>query len=118
MFERKPRSMKADHEVGSRASWSGPGDPGRGTEHRSGVAKTSAFAVQYRVAFGRNFHQARVDANLTLEAVVAMTGLSAVRILGIEAGDCDPRLNEMALLASVVDREVWTLLPLPDSGGE
>ncbi len=110
--------MKASHEVLSTEYSVGCDNGDRCTELAAGAAETSTLAYQHRVAFGRNLHQARVGANLTLEHVAAMTGLSENCLGAIEAGQCDPRLKAMTALAHVVDRELWTLLSLPDSGGQ
>lgn len=84
----------------------------------SGPRKVLITAYRHRLAFGRNFHQARISRDRTVEAVAAMSGVSETCIKAIEAGRCDPRLKTMTALAHVVECEVWTLLTLPDGIGE
>jgi DNA-binding XRE family transcriptional regulator len=82
------------------------------------TVRVSMLANQHRLAFGRNLHHARARANRSLGYVAAMSGVSESCIRAIEAGQCDSRLKTMTALAHVVDCDLWTLLTLPEGGGE
>jgi DNA-binding XRE family transcriptional regulator len=79
-------------------------------ERPSDVDASAALASRHRVAFGRNFRRARVEAALTLDDVAAMSGLPRTYLSAIEAGRCDPRLRTMTAIANAVGCELWTLV--------
>ena len=80
------------------------------SEQLSDVDASAALALRHRVAFGRNFRRARVEAALTLDDVAAMSGLPRICLNAIEAGRCDPRLRAMTAIAYAVGCELWTLI--------
>jgi DNA-binding XRE family transcriptional regulator len=80
------------------------------SERPSDVDASAAVASRHRVAFGRNFRRARVEATLTLDDVAAMSGLPRSCLDAIEAGRCDPRLRAMTAIAYAVGCELWTLV--------
>ncbi len=80
------------------------------SERSSDVAASAALASRHRIAFGRNFRRARVEATLTLDDVAAVSGLPKAYLNAIEAGRCDPRLRTMTAIADAVGCEVWTLV--------
>lgn len=82
------------------------------------TVRVSILAYQHRLAFGRNLHNARVNTDRTFEHVAATSGVPESCIRAIEAGRCDLRLKTMTALAHAVDCELWTLLTLPEGGGE
>lgn len=77
-------------------------------------SEAASLTCQYRDAFGWNLHQARVAANLTLEEVATISGFSASCLRKIEAGQYEPRLKTIAILAHVVGCKPWTLFTLGD----
>jgi DNA-binding XRE family transcriptional regulator len=74
------------------------------------VDASAALASRHRIAFGRNFRRARVEATLTLDDVAAVSGLPKTYLIAIEAGRCDPRLRTMTAIADAVGCELWTLV--------
>ena len=100
------RSQHETHPGGASLSCS---DASICSEQPSDV-DVSALASRHRVAFGRNFRQARVKAALTLDDVAAVSGLPRICLNAIEAGRCDPRLRTMTAIADAVGRELWTLV--------
>jgi DNA-binding XRE family transcriptional regulator len=80
------------------------------SERPSDADSSAALASRHRIAFGRNFRRARVEAALTLDDVAAMSGLPRICLNAIEAGRCDPRLRTMAAIADAVGCELWTLV--------
>ena len=75
--------------------------------------ETPALAHQLRIAFARNLRRARADTGLAQDELATLSGLPAPIVAQIEDGVRDPRLRDMAALASAVRRELWTLLTLP-----
>ena len=80
------------------------------SERPSDVDASAALASRHRVAFGRNFRRARVEAALTLDDVATMSGLPRICLNAIEAGRCNPRLRTMTAIAGAVGCELWTLV--------
>ena len=80
------------------------------SEQLSDVDASAALASRHRVAFGRNFRRARIEAALTLDEVAATSGLPRICLNAIEAGRCDPRLRTMTAIAYAVGCELWTLI--------
>jgi len=69
-----------------------------------------------RLAFGKNFREARLRAGLTQAQVAERTGLTQQHVSEIEAGRVNLTLATMVALARVVGQEVVTLLQRSRSG--
>jgi transcriptional regulator with XRE-family HTH domain len=62
------------------------------------------------IAFGENFHQARITAGLTQIDIEAHTGIKQAYISQIECARQNPTLATMTILALAVGKDVRTLL--------
>jgi transcriptional regulator with XRE-family HTH domain len=82
------------------------------------ATKAAEMAADLRGAFGQNLRQARIAEGLTQHDVQDRTGVPQDRLSDIEAGQIDPPLDMMVALASVVGRDLWTLLTPPPGGVE
>lgn len=106
--------MKVEHEARSTGS-SSDYKNGRPYSQPAFPATDAATSTQrHRLAFGHNLRRARIDRDLTLKDVAAMSGVPENHVVSIEAGECNFSLESMTALASAVEREPWTLLALPD----
>ena len=108
MFPRMERLMEYETQPGD-ASLS-CSDASIRSGRPSDIDSSAALASQHRIAFGRNFRRARVEAALTLDDVAAMSGLPRIYLNAVEAGQCDPRLRTMTAIADAVGCELWTLV--------
>ena len=79
-----------------------PDQPRGGDEHPSD---------DLRIAFGRDFRNARIRAGLTQAQVAQRTGLTQQYVSQIEAGHQNITLATMTALARVTGRDVRVLLP-------
>jgi DNA-binding XRE family transcriptional regulator len=104
------RLMRSQHETQPEDASLSCSDASICSERPSDVDVSAALASRHRVAFGRNFRRARVEAALTLDDVAAVSGLPRICLNAIEAGRCDPRLRTMTAIADAVGRELWTLV--------
>jgi DNA-binding XRE family transcriptional regulator len=104
------RLMRSGHKTQPEDASLSCSDPSICLESPSDVDKSAALASWHRVAFGRNFRQARVEAALTLDEVATMSGLPRICLNAIEAGRCDPRLRTMTAIAYAIGCELWTLI--------
>jgi DNA-binding XRE family transcriptional regulator len=80
-----------------------------------GAEAATLLAYQLRLGFGQRLRQSRINESLTRIEVATLAGLSEEFVEQIEHGLRDPTLQEMAVLALAVDRELWDLLALPDA---
>lgn len=104
------RLMRSQHETQPEDASLSRSDASICSERPSDVDVYAALASRHRIAFGRNFRRARVEAALTLDDVAAMSGLPRIYLNAIEAGRCDPRLRTMTAIADAVGCELWTLV--------
>lgn len=102
--------MRSEYETQPEATSLSCSDASIYSKRPSDVDASAALASRHRVAFGRNFRRARVEAALTLDDVAAMSGLPRICLNAIEAGRCDPRLRTMTAIANAVGCELWTLV--------
>jgi DNA-binding XRE family transcriptional regulator len=102
--------MTSEHETQLEDASLSSRDASICSERSSDVDVSAALASRHRVAFGRNFRRARVEAALTLDDVAAMSGLPRICLNAIEAGRCDPRLRTMTAIATAIGCELWTLV--------
>lgn len=63
-----------------------------------------------RLVFARNFRKARKAANLTQRAVNDKTGFAQSWISEVETGQSAINIDNMAILANLVDVPLWQLL--------
>jgi len=63
-----------------------------------------------RLIFARNFRKARKAANLTQRAVYDKTGFAQSWISEVETGQSAINIDNMAILAKLVDVPLWQLL--------
>lgn len=85
-------------------------DPFVDTKH---ATRAADLAAELQRAFGQNLRQARIAEGLTHDDVQERTGLPHDCLNNIEAGQVDPSIGLMAALATVVGRDLWTLLTPP-----
>jgi DNA-binding XRE family transcriptional regulator len=104
------RLMRSEHETQPEDASLTRSDASICSEQPSNVDASVALASRHRVAFGRNFRRARVEAALTLDDVATMSGLPRMCLNAIEAGRCDPRLRTMTAIATAIGCELWTLV--------
>jgi DNA-binding XRE family transcriptional regulator len=102
--------MRSEHETQPKDASLSCRDSSICPERPSDVDASATLASGHRVAFGRNFRRARVEAALTLDDVAAMSGLPKIYLNAIEAGRCDPRLRTMTAIADAIGCELWTLV--------
>jgi DNA-binding XRE family transcriptional regulator len=107
---RMERLMRSEHETQPEDASPSRRDTSIRSERPSDVDASTALALRHRVAFGRNFRRARVEAALTLDDVAAISGLARTCLNAIESGQCDPRLRTMTAIADAVGCELWTLV--------
>jgi DNA-binding XRE family transcriptional regulator len=107
---RMERLMRPEHETQPEDASLSCRDASICSERPFDVDASAALASRHRVAFGRNFRQARVEAALTLDDVAAMSGLPKTFLNAIEAGRRDPRLRTMTAIADALGCELWTLV--------
>lgn len=63
-----------------------------------------------RLIFARNFRQARKEINLTQRDINHKTGFAQSWISEVETGQSAINIDNMAILANVVDMPLWQLL--------
>lgn len=102
--------MRSQHEIQPKGASVNCGDAAIRSGRPSGVPEQAALVSRHFDAFGRNCRRARIEAELTLDDVAAVSGISRTCLSAIEAGQCDPRLSTMTAIALVFGGELWRFL--------
>ncbi len=70
----------------------------------------AAVTAEARKVFSENFARCRNEAELSQNKITELTGIAQSWISGLESGKKNPRLDDLAILAKVVDIPLWRLL--------
>jgi transcriptional regulator with XRE-family HTH domain len=65
---------------------------------------------QMQAILGRNLRARRAGRWMSRKALVERTGIPAARIAAIEAGRCNPSIDELTTLAAILEMPLWMLL--------
>ena len=70
----------------------------------------SAFILQERQVFARNFRRARKEAGLTQQDITKATGLTQPYLSDVENAKSTINLDNANVLAAAVGKSLWQLL--------